>query len=291
MQITKITYVIGLLIIFASVFSQYIFGSFGLILGLLIVYGIPVLATILLGGTSIIKKAFNHSYTALKFGFGYFGAFTVLGIVAGVIILLIIVQFNPNAANLLNTPNPLLQVSPELAWIMVAVSILIVGPAEEYLFRGFVYGGLLVLSKNRHWLTLALASSISFAIVHVYYAITYEITSLILFTDIVMFGMSMSATYYVSGGNLLVPSIIHGVYDAFGYIGVATSLEIGLFLRGGMLAVGTIVALILLFQRSMKKSSEVRTTLEPPKFCIYCGQRLFPDAKFCPRCGRPIQVI
>jgi len=247
--ITKKSYLIGLLIIFASVYSQYLIGGFGPIFGFLVVYGIPVLATGLLWGSAIIRRALGHTYTALKFGLGFFGAFTVLGVLVSVAILFILLVFDPSAVNLLNRPNPVLNISPEFAWIMVGVSILVVGPAEEYLFRGFMYGGLLSLFKNRHWLSLAFVSSLLFAGVHLYYAFTYGIASSVQLTNLITFGMAMAAAYYFSGGNLLIPALIHGTYDATAFVGVATSLYVTAILRGIMIIIGVIVAIVLFAQR------------------------------------------
>jgi len=252
--ITKKSYLIGLIIIFVSAYSQY-FISFGLILGTLVVYGVPLLITSLLLGSMIFKRALNHTLTALKFGLGLFGAFTVLGILVAATIFYIILTFDPTAVNLLNRPNPVLQVSPEFAWIMVWFSLLVVGPAEEYLFRGFMYGGLLSLFKNRHWLSLAFISSLLFAAVHLYYALVYQIASLIQFTDLITFGMAMATTYYLSGGNLLIPAIIHGAYDATAFIGVATSLSTGALLREYMIAIGIIVAVVLFLQKMAQRGT------------------------------------
>ena len=247
--IAKKSYLIGLLVIFAAVYSQYLFPhGFGLILGSLIVYGIPIVITVLLWGSVTIRRALSHMYTAVKYGLGFFGAFTVLGILVSAGILFIMLIFNPAAQNLLNKPNPVLNIPPGLAWVMVFGSFL-VGPAEEYLFRGFVYGGLLSLFKNRHWLSLAFISSILFTAVHLYYAFTYGIASLIPFTDLMTFGMAMAATYYFSEGNLLIPGLIHGAYDATGFISVATTLNVGLLLRGIMISISIFFAIALFIQR------------------------------------------
>lgn len=66
---------------------------------------------------------------------------------------------------------------------------------------------------------LAFLSSVFFAAVHLYYALTYGVASLIPFVDIVAIGMALAITYYHSGGNLLIPALIHGVYDATGFFG------------------------------------------------------------------------
>jgi membrane protease YdiL (CAAX protease family) len=248
-------YLIGLIAIFGCTYSQYSGVHYGLIPGILVVYGVPILVITLLWRTRILSRFFNRTLSALKIGLGYFGAFTVLGIFVGVVILIVLFLFDPNTVNLLDKPNPVLNIPSGLAWVMVAGSLLIVGPAEEYIFRGFVFGGLLELFKNRHWLGLAFVSSLLFGGVHVYYAITYGIASLILFTDLVTFGMAMAITYYLSGGNLFAPSLIHGVYDATAFVGVATTQGTGTLLRGLMVVIGLVAGLILLLERVRKKSS------------------------------------
>lgn len=263
-QINKRAYLLGLIVILGAAYSQYLFGNFGPVFGVLLVYGIPVLATMLLWGRTAIRKSLNHMLAASKFGLGFFGAFTALSMVLNVVILYLILSFDPSAAALLNRPNPVLNVSPEFAWVMVVVSFLIVGPAEEYLFRGIVYGGLLTLFEGRHWLILALVSSMFFAAVHLYYAIVYGITALIPFTDIVTFGLAMAITYYLSGGNIFIPALLHGAYDAIGFLGIATSSELGLLLRLSMTAVGLLVATLLLFHKVRHGRTDLSAQVPSP---------------------------
>lgn len=255
MPITKKSYLVGLCVVFASVYSQYFIEGLHPILGIIIIYGVPLLATSLLWGSEIIRKAFSRTFTALKFGLGFFGAFTVLGMLVSIVILLIMAAVDPTALSLLDQPNPALDVERKLAWLMAWFSLLVVGPVEEYIFTGFVYGGLLSLFKDRHWLSLAFISSVLFAAVHLYYANVYEIASIVLFTNLTTFGMAMAATYYLSGGNLLVPAIIHGAYDALAFIGVATSLDLAILLRGSMILMSIIVAIVLFFQKILKRKT------------------------------------
>jgi membrane protease YdiL (CAAX protease family) len=257
----KRAYFIGLFIIFASAYSQYLVGGLGLIRGMLLVYGVPLLAVSSLWGSTIIRRAFNHMVTALKLGVGFFGAFTLLGLLMGTLIFYILVTLDPAAVNLLHRPNPVLNISPEYAEIMVLLSFVVIGPVEEYLFRGFIYGGLLNLFGDRNWLSLAFISSILFAAAHLYYAFVYGIASLIQFTDLVTFGMAMAATYYLSGGNLLVPALIHGAYDATGFIGIAVSPDVGVLLRGSMILIGILVAIVLSIPKIRKRGA---TTLIAP---------------------------
>jgi membrane protease YdiL (CAAX protease family) len=250
--ITKIAYLCGLLIILGSAYAQYLFGRLGPVVGMLVVYGIPILVVTWLWGGAITRAALKNIRAAVKFGLAFFGAFTVLGVVAATAIFLILVRLDPSALNLLNRPNPVLNISREYAWIMVWVSVLIVGPAEEYLFRGFVFGGLLSFLKNRHWLALSFLSSVVFAAAHLYYAVVYGVASAVQFADPLTFGMAMAATYYLSGGNLLVPAVIHGAYDAVGFLGVAASPGVAATLRGLMILIGLVVALAL-FISSMRR--------------------------------------
>jgi membrane protease YdiL (CAAX protease family) len=214
------------------------------------VYGIPIAVVSMLWGRSILQKAFHHSWTALKYGLGFFGLFTIVGAVAGIVIFYVLSTFDPSTINLLNRPNPVLQVSEEFALIMVGVSLVVIGPAEEYLFRGFVYGGLLSLFKNHHWFSLAFVSSLLFAGMHLYYATVYGLASLIMFADLITFGMAMAATYYITGGNLVAPALIHGSYDAIGFLGVATSDTVSAFLRVFMLLIALAVGLVFLLRRN-----------------------------------------
>jgi membrane protease YdiL (CAAX protease family) len=252
----KGSYIVGLVVIVVSVYSQYYFQSIGFHLGLiklLLVYGIPILTITLLCGTTIIRKFFRNTLSALKYGLGLFGVFTALGILLAVVILIFLIAFNPSSVNLLNQPNPQLNVSPNVAWAMVVVSILVTGPAEEYIFSGFVFGRLFDILKNRRWLFVAFVSSLMFAAMHLYYATTYEIASLVQFADLVTFGMAMAGTYYLSGGNLFAPSLIHGVYDATAFVGVATSMEVTVRLRVLMILIGIAIAVALLIQKSIRK--------------------------------------
>jgi len=257
LPITRKLYLLGLGIIFVASYSQYLVRGLGLFLGELVVYGIPFFAASSFLGLVMIKKAFRPKFVALKFGLAFFGAFTVLGTLAGAAVFYVIATFDPAAVSLLHRPNPVLHIPPEFAWTMVWNSFIIVGPAEEYLFRGFVYGGLLSLFKGRHWVSLAFISSVLFALAHLYYALVYGIASLVQFTDLIAFGMAMAFTYYLSGGNLLVPALIHGAYDATGFIGVATSTDIGMLLRAVMILAG-VIASFALFILKMFGSTESR---------------------------------
>jgi len=293
----KKLYVIGIIIIFAAVYSQY-FIKLGQVLGFLVVYGIPVAVVSLICGRQLLQKAGRNNKTAFKFGLGLFGALTVLSVIISIVAVAIILALDPQAADLLTKLNPVLEVPPNVAWIMIAVSFLVVGPAEEYLFRGFMFGGLLNISKGKHWLPLAVASSLMFASVHAYYAVTYGVTSAVPFIALTTFSIAMSITFYWTGGNLLVPAIIHGAYDATGFLGVATTTNIGLAARGILIAIGIAFAVAYL-PKKIRLVSPPPPLPSPPTSetahsqgtisCSYCRTSNSSSDNFCAKCGAPLR--
>jgi hypothetical protein len=58
-----------------------------------------------------------------------------------------------------------------------------------------------------------------------------------------------------AGGNLLVPAMIHGAYDATGFIGIATSIDMAILLRESMILIGVIVAIALFVQKVRKRKA------------------------------------
>jgi membrane protease YdiL (CAAX protease family) len=249
-------YLVGLLVIFAASYSQYFVPGINLMAGGFCVYGISIIVIGPLQGKSILRRAFRHSGIALRLGLGSFGIFTLLGMVASLLIVAILLDFDPAALNLLEKPVPVLHVPPRVASIMVWASLMVIGPCEEFIFRGFVFGGLLSLFGVRHWLALAFLSSVLFAAVHLYYLLTYGVASLVPFLDIVAVGMALAVTYYLSGGNLLVPALIHGAYDATGFMTVAVSSQVGLRLRG-MLVLAGVVAAVVMVMRGRRERCEI----------------------------------
>lgn len=253
-HLTGKRYLVGLLVIFVCSYFQYIVSGISLVAGAFCVYGISIAVIAPLYGGSILRKAFRNTRIALRVGLGFFGVFTLVGTGASIVIVAILLDLDPTALKLLQRPVPVLHVPSELAWIMVWASLLVIGPCEEFLFRGFVFGGLLSLFGVRHWLILAVLSSVLFAAVHLYYALTYHIASLVPFVDIVAIGMAFAITYYLSGGNLLIPALIHGVYDATGFMAAAVSPQAGWQLRGMLILIGIIAAVMMVRRRLRRRT-------------------------------------
>ena len=248
-HLTPLLYIIGLLAIFVSDYAQYVIPNLGTFTGMVLVYGVPIVIVSFIWGREILQRAFKNILESVKYGLSMYGIFTGIGLMSSVAMLYILLAVDPSSLNLLHKPNPVLNIPEEFALIMVVLSILIVGPAEEYLFRGHIYGGLLKLVGTGHWLVLAFLSSILFAAAHLYYAIVYGVASSIQFIDLIAFGMAMATTFYLSGGNLLLPALLHGVYDATGFLGVAFQSNIGGILREIMLLIGLVTAIIVFNRR------------------------------------------
>ncbi|MFB3925851.1 MAG: lysostaphin resistance A-like protein [Syntrophales bacterium] len=251
--VTKRAYLIGLAVIFFAAYGQYFIVHTDLIANVLLVYGLPIFIISWISGKTIIRRAFQNNRVALKYGLGSFGVFTLAGTLAAAGIFAALSAFDPSTLKLLHRANPVLRVSPDLAWMMVAASFLVIGPAEEYIFRGFVFGGLLRIYQNHHWLFLAFVSAALFAGAHLYYFLIYGMASLIPFVEIVAIGMAMAVTYYYSGGNLLIPALLHGAFDAAGFIASDISPQIGIALRQLMILTGVFVAFGFFTRRRRKR--------------------------------------
>lgn len=97
--------------------------------------------------------------------------------------------------------------------LLVPVSILVVGPAEELLFRGVVQR---YLSESVPTAAAVLIASVLFALVHVptMYAATPDPLAVGV-TVLILFALSILLGYlYVWTENLTVPILVHGFYDA-----------------------------------------------------------------------------
>lgn len=243
--LSKLSYFVGLFVIITAVLSQYLVSVGGIFNRLFVIYGIPIIVASALFGKTILRRAFRNTGKAFDYGLAFWGVLSIAAFFLEIIIINWIFNNSPDSINALDQPNPVVPSSARSVWLMVFASIFIIGPAEEYIFRGFIFGGLLKIFKNRHWISLALLSSLLFAFVHFYYFLTYGLFSSIFFIEIITVSMALSISYYVSGGNLLVPTILHGLFDASGFLGVATGSELGFIFRILIVGVGIIAALIL----------------------------------------------
>ena len=112
---------------------------------------------------------------------------------------------------------------PEIFLIMIPVSILLIGPGEELLFRGVIQG---LLGEQFGWMVAVTISSVIFAGAH-WIGLAGGGVFAHLF---VLFALSLIlGTIYEVSENLVVPALIHGAYNAllffFAYLTAVYGIE------------------------------------------------------------------
>ncbi len=95
-RLTFRRYMLGLLVIFLTSYSQYL-GGFRAVGGAFIVYGCSIFATTLLYGRAIAGRSLSNTRMALTLGPAFFGVFTVLGGITSMLILTLLGYFDPSA--------------------------------------------------------------------------------------------------------------------------------------------------------------------------------------------------
>lgn len=165
-------------------------------------------------------------------GIGY-----VVAIAAAITGSLILQSLQVDAGQ--NTAAEMAMEAPEILLLLIPASILIIGPGEEALFRGVVQGrvrevlspvpGVLIPSAifaGLHWFALSGGSPAG------------NLLALgILLGPAIVFGASYEYT-----GNLVVPALIHGTYNATLFTLLYVSLEFGDQLPEGLLINATSLA-------------------------------------------------
>lgn len=102
--------------------------------------------------------------------------------------------------------------NPELLLVLVPLSILLVGPGEELLFRGIIQQ----LLRNRFGITLGIGlASVVFAVAHIG-ALTGEGLAATLVTYIAL-SIILGVSYEYSK-NLVVPAVVHGLFNAVQFL-------------------------------------------------------------------------
>ncbi|HLN19230.1 MAG TPA: type II CAAX endopeptidase family protein [Patescibacteria group bacterium] len=264
--ISKSQFFTGLFLILILIYSQYIFPVGGFLYRMIIIYGLPIIIASLFLGRIIAKNAFKNNSKALVQGLAYWGLFALAGYIAQIIIVNWLSGINPGSLALLDRANPRIPADPSMLWAMIPISIFIVGPAEEYIFRGFIFGGFLETFGRKYWFFWALVSSIIFAAVHLYYLTAFGIASAIFFVGIVFVGLALSITYYISKGNLLVPVLLHGIFDATGFLSVALQNDSGINFQVLLAGIGIFIAILLFLKYLAEKIKKAG----PAPLCENC---------------------
>ncbi|WP_129112861.1 CPBP family intramembrane glutamic endopeptidase [Halegenticoccus tardaugens] len=140
----------------------------------------------------------------LVFVVGYVVAFG-LAIVGGIVVSLTGSETGTNQAVALGLENP------EVLLLLIPASFLLIGPGEEMLFRGVVQGR--IREAFGPVAGIAIASAI-FAGIHIFALTGGTPTGNLLSLGVLFFPSVVFGTAYELTDNLVVPSLIHGAYNA-----------------------------------------------------------------------------
>jgi len=242
-------YFTGVVITVVAIYSQYFvpqqFPAAEVVYGNLagdvfVVYGIPVIAFVLLVGPGPLRDWRQRMGLATWQGLRFYGLLTLLGLLVVIMLTIVYAFIDPAALQLLSRPNPVLEQAKGNPWFFVGFSF-VAGAFEETIFRGFFFG--YWRDRPGPWFTPAVWTSVAFAAVHLYYATTYGIAAPLLFPSLFLLGFAFAATYRYSGGNLVIPAVLHGAHDAAAFLTLISPL-VGYVALYGVVLVGALIGLI-----------------------------------------------
>ena len=248
-------YALGVVVLVAAIVSQYVVPwawpaslvVYGNLAGdVAIVYGLPVVAFLVLVGVEPLRGWRRQARVATVEGLGWYGTMSLLALGVTIVLGVVYELVDPGALALLERPNPALEAAVGNPWFFVGFSF-VIGAFEETIFRGWVYG--FWEGRTVPWTTPALLSSLLFAGVHIYYGTTYGAAAPLIFPSLFLLGVAFAATFHASRGNLVVVALLHGATDAAAYL-TLVSYGAGLALHYGLVLVGALIALVVYLQRS-----------------------------------------
>ena len=120
-----------------------------------------------------------------------------------------------------------IEANPAVALVFLPLSVFVVGPAEEFLYRGIIQTRLAEAFDT--WSAVAVASLI-FAVVHIFaYLDPANVpgTLVTIFLLLLPLGAILGVVYEYTG-NLVVPALAHGIYNAITF-GFAYADVVGTF--------------------------------------------------------------
>lgn len=218
------SYVAALAITVVTVLSQYFLPQHvafvrpvydSLATDLLLIYGLPALAFLLLVGRGPLTQYFANTGSAIVEGLRWYGATSILGLVAALVIVAALAVFDPSDLTQLTKLSPPLVAAESDPWFWVGFSFAI-GIVEETIFRGWVFGYWLQRAPTQ-WFPHAMWTSLLFAAVHLYYGSTYGWASGVAFAELFFSGLGFSVAVRYSKGNLLIVGLLHGAHDALSF--------------------------------------------------------------------------
>lgn len=223
-----VRYAIGVTITVVAVLSQYFVPQqvpaarvvyYHLLGDLFVVYGIPIVAFLGLVGLGPLRRWRANLGIAAWEGLGWFGVLSLLALALVLLLAIVYALIDPSLLALLGRTNPALAQADSDPWLFVGLSFL-VGAIEETIFRGWIFG--FWQHRPGSWLVPATWTSAVFAGVHLYYGTTYGLASPLIFPSLFFAGFAFAAAYRFSGGNLVVPALLHGQMDATAYLSLVS---------------------------------------------------------------------
>ncbi len=216
-------------------------GLYGSLAGdLFVVYGIPILAFVILIGVGPLRGWARQLGPAAIEGLRWYGGLALLGLAITLVLTVVYEVLDPAALQLLSRPNPALTQAAGNPWFWVGFSF-VIGAFEETIFRGWIYG--FWEGRGAGWVGPALGSSAIFAGLHLYYGTTYGVAAPLIFPSLFLLGFAFAATYHTTGGNLVVVAILHGAYDAAAFYSLLNPTG-GLLARYVPILIGGLLALV-----------------------------------------------
>ncbi|MFZ0831445.1 MAG: CPBP family intramembrane glutamic endopeptidase [Thermoplasmata archaeon] len=221
---SALAYVVAVAITVVAILSQYFLPQHvpslrpvysTLLTGLLVVYGIPILAFVSLIGLKPLRGFFSNPGSAVVEGLRWYGAMSILGLLAAFTIVAVLLAVDPSAVSQLSKLSPPLVAAESDPWFWVAFSF-VIGIVEETIFRGWIFGYCL-LRDPPHWVLHAVWTSALFASMHLYYGSAYGFASGVAFAELFFAGLAFSFAVRYSRGNLLVVGLLHGAHDALSF--------------------------------------------------------------------------
>jgi membrane protease YdiL (CAAX protease family) len=207
---------------------------------LFVVYGIPVLAFAVLVGASPLRDWSRRMRLASWEGLRWYGLLSLLALLVVIVLTVVYSLLDPAALQLLNRPNPALQQAAGNPWFFVGFSF-VIGAFEETIFRGWIFG--YWRDRPGSWFVPATWTSVVFAGVHLYYGTTYGLAAPLIFPTLFLMGFALAAAYRFSGGNLVVPALLHGANDATAFL-TLVNFGVGVALHYLLVLVGAVIGLV-----------------------------------------------
>lgn len=212
-----------------GVLSQYVIpdswvppGIAGLVFGLFLAYGIGFIAFFLAFGVRPLRNFVRRNGPGAREAFRWYGIFTLVGLLLAILLIMAFTVIEPHRlATLEQKETPVIQAGASNPLFYIILSVIVVGFAEETIFRGYILGTLLTLNGTKNWRVHAIWTSVLFASVHLYYYQTYDEVSLIYYAQIVTLGVAFAYAYVLSGGNILFIALLHGGFDAVSFLSLA----------------------------------------------------------------------